>query len=125
MAFKQQVTASAVVNTTSKTAVDTVVVPQGVTKIVGVAGMHMGAATLTTGQPLTGMYELESDDIPITPAQFLMDGVNVLTSGAFSLKPTQWPCDISVVPGARIRVFAQLDMAQTGSVRTRVQITYA
>lgn len=125
MAFKQIVTAVTAIVDTTKTLVDTVTVPDGVKALVGFAGTSCGGATLTSAEGVTGYWELESDDIPIVPAQFLMDSVVILTSGTTSVKPTQWPCNIPVKQGNRIKVYARYDMAQTGALTGRAQLTFA
>jgi len=123
--FKQQCSALTATGDTTKTLIDTFTVPDGCSAIVGVASQVCGSATLTTGESTTGLLELESDDAPVTPAAFLTDVITILTSGAVSLKPTQWPCDIKVKAGNRIKAYVTMDMAQTGALKARVQLTYA
>jgi hypothetical protein len=125
MGFKQQVTALTASGDTSKTLIDTVVVPLDCSKIVGVASIISAGATLTIAEAVSGIIELESDDSPITPAQFLTDVINILTSGAVAYSPSQWPCSIPVKGGSRIKVYITMDMAQTSAFKARVQITYA
>ena len=123
--FKQQVSALTASGDTNKTLIDTFVVPVGCTKIVGVAWIMSAGATLTIAEAVSGKLELESDDCPITSAQFLSDVINMLTSGAVAYNPTQWPCDIPVVAGSRIKAYVTMDMAQTSAFTVRVQLTYA
>lgn len=122
--FKQIVTAFTAVLDTTETLIDTVTVPDGVSKLVGVASIPCAAATLTSGEPCVGKVSLKSDDRGLEPCQFLTDCVNVLTNGAASLKPTQWPCLIPVAPGNRIKVYGAYASAQTGAVAMAVQLTF-
>jgi len=122
--WKQQISAKTATGDTTKTLIDTFTVPDGVTAIVGVASVVVGSATLTSGEAITGILELESDDAPVTPAAFLLDVMHALTSGTASLKPTQWPTSIKVKPGNRIKALVTMDMAQTGAFTARVQLTY-
>lgn len=125
MSFKQAVSALTATGDTSKTLIDTFVVPQGCTKIIGVAAIASAGATLTIAEAVSGIVELESDDISIVPCQFLLDVVNILTSGAVSYNPSQWPCDIAVQAGARIKAYITMDMAQTSAFKGRVQLTFS
>lgn len=109
---------------TTKTLIDTVTVPQGVKKLVGVVHQHAGAATLTSGEPVTGLFELESDDLPMVPMQFPTATIDILTSGACALNPFIWPVDVPVVPGSRIKGYITMDMAQTGALKSRFTLIY-
>lgn len=122
--FKQAVSAKTASADTTKTLVDTMTVPAGATKIVGVAALCIGSGTLTSGESVSGIIELESDDASIVPAQFLLDAVQCLTSGVCSLKPTQWPAAIPVKGGDRIKVYVTMDMAQTTNFTCRAQLTF-
>lgn len=126
MGFKQQVTdLTALGAATVKTLIDTLTVPQGVTKLVAVSSSVIGADTVTSTEAISGIVELESDDIPMVPAQFLTDQITILTSGAVAFSPKQWPCDIPVTPGSRIRCYITNDDTSTGTIKGRVQLTYA
>jgi hypothetical protein len=123
--FKQSVSALTASGDTTKTLIDTMIVPAGVTRIVGLASIVLAGSTLTIAEAVTGIIELESDDSPIIPCQFLTDVINILTSGAVALNPKQWPCDVPVTPGHRIKVYVTMDMAQTSVFKARVQLTYS
>lgn len=122
--FKQIVSAKTAHGDTTKTLIDTITVPQGVSALVGVAAHAVGGAGITTVENVTGYIELESDDIPITPAQFLLDCIVVLTSGVAVFKPTQWPCNIQVKEKAQIKVYVTMDLAQTVANTCRCQFTF-
>jgi hypothetical protein len=125
MGWKQSVSALTTTNDTTKTLIDTFTVPAGCSKIIGVASIVSAGATLTIAEAVSGIVELESDDTGITPAQFLTDVVNILTSGAVAYNPTQWPAAIPVKGGDRVRAYVTMDMAQTSAFKARIQLTYA
>lgn len=104
---------------TTKTLIDTITVPFGAKKIIGVWSQAIGGATLTSGECASGILELESADIALQPMQFPLDIADILTSGALSLKPTIIPTDISVNGGERIAGYMTMDMAQTGALKGR------
>src|ERR1035437_4070812 len=107
-----------------KTLIDTLVVPQGVSKIVGVWSSNMGGATMSTGQPITGIVELESQDVSLIPLQLPMDSASILTSGAQSLSPRIIPVSIPVTPGARIACYMTLDLTNSAALVGRVGVIY-
>jgi len=125
MGWKQACSALTATGDTTKTLIDTFTVPAGCTKIIGVSCVPTANATLTIAEAVSGILELESDDVGITPAQFLLDVVNILTSGAVAYNPTQWPASIPVKGGDRIKAYVTMDMAQTSAFKARVQLTFA
>jgi len=122
--FKSQVSAATATGDTTKTLIDTITVPAGVSRIVGIVCQAVGAAIITSGEPITGILELESDDVPCVPAQFLLDVVSCLTSGAVAFNPRVWPVDIKVSAGNRIKGYVTMDMAMTGGLKARFQLMY-
>jgi hypothetical protein len=111
---------------TTKTLVDTITVPQGVRNLVGL-GYQIDCAGLTTLESVTGILELESDDMsPWGGTQaFLMNGMQTaLTSGAVVVAPYVHPCMIPVTPGAKIKVSATYNRAQTLNPATRAQLVF-
>lgn len=121
---KIQSTALTASGDTTKTLVDTLTVPAGVSKIVGVASYGAVAAAMTTAESVSGIIELESDDFSIIPLQFPTGVVNVLTNGAIGYEPKFIPVDIPVTAGHRIKVYVTHDMAETGAVKTRAFLMY-
>lgn len=108
-----------------KTLIDTLTVPGGgVSKIVGVWSSNMGGATMTTGQPITGIVELESQDTSVLPLQLPLDSVSILTSGAQSLSPRIVPVNIPVAAGNRIACYITLDLTNTAALTGRVGVIY-
>lgn len=111
---------------TTKTLVDTILVPQGVKKLIGVAS-QVSAAGLTTLEDITGILELESDDMsPWGGTQgFLVGGVGtVVTSGVAAVAPYVHPTDIPVTPGSHIKCSHTFNKAQTVNPSTRVQLVF-
>lgn len=107
---------------TVKTLIDTMTLPKDCKRILGIACYADGTATLTTGEPLSGICELESDDMPITPCQVPIKRINVLTSGAEGGDLKHYPCDIPTKGGERIKVYVTLDVAQTGAQTARANL---
>ena len=107
-----------------KTLIDTMVVPQGVSRIIGIWSNPIGGGTLTTGQPISGIVELESQDMAIIPLQLPMDAVDILTSGTTAFSPRIIPVDIPVTPGARLSCYMTLDLTNTGTLKGRVGLIY-
>lgn len=110
---------------TTKTLIATTTVPQGVKKLIGV-GTSIKCAGLTTLESISGILELESDDMaPWGGTQsFLLPMQNVVTSGAVALNPYLHPTDIPVTPGANIKQSVTFDMALTINPGSRVQLVF-
>lgn len=104
---------------TTKTAIGDLTVPKGAKRIKGIGGYAVAAATITTGEQASGILELESPDLALNPMQLPLDIVGVLTSGAFSLKPTIYPVDIPVGGLEKITGSMTMDVAQTGAFKGR------
>jgi hypothetical protein len=127
MAYKSVVSALTAQNSTETTAtvVDTLTVPQGVSKVVGV-GVESHAKGLTTLETVSGILALTSDDMAGWGGtqQFLMPMQNALTGGVVGLNPYIHPTDIPVSPGGHLILTATYDMALTITPSTRVQVIY-
>lgn len=112
---------------TTKTLIDTITVPQGVKRLIGVGANHMaGMAGMTTLEGISGILELESDDMsPWGGTQaFLLPQVNTLTSGIAALNPYIHPTDIPVTPGSHIKVSTTYDLALTINSKVRAQLVF-
>lgn len=109
---------------TTKTLIDTLTVPKRASRIVGISGYAAGAATLTTGEPITGVLELESDDIDLKPMKIPLGVIDVLTSGALAYEPRVWPVDIPVGGYEKISGYMTMDVAQTGALKGRFTLVY-
>ena len=128
MAYKSMVSILTAQNATetTKTLVDTLTVPQGVSRLVGVAG-QVSTAGLTTLEDVTAILELESDDMSPWGGtqQFLLNGiVTATTSGAVALNPYVHPTDIKVTGGAHIKVSATFNKAVTINPSVRAQLIF-
>jgi len=127
--YKSMVSAATSMNSTetTKTLIDTITVPQGVKKLVGVGVQFMGGtAGLTTLENVGGIIELESDDMAPWGGtqQFLTGAVAVVTSGAAFIPPYIHPTDIPCTPGAHIKVSCTMDLATTINNKCRAQLVF-
>lgn len=109
---------------TVKTLIDTLTVPKRANRVVGISGYAVGAATLTTGEPVTGVLELESDDIDLKPMKIPLGVVDILTSGAVAYEPRVWPVNIPVGGLEQISGYMTMDVAQTGALKGRFTLVY-
>lgn len=107
---------------TTKTLIDTITVPASARTIKQIWAYGVAAATLTTGEAVTGIIELESPDVALQPMQLPLDCVTVLTSGAVAFSPRVWNVDIPVPGQAKINGYITMDMAQTGALKARFGI---
>jgi len=129
MAYKSMVSVLTAQNATetNKTLIDTITVPQGVKKLVGVGVNHMaGSGGGTTLENQSGILELESDDMsPWTGTQTFLTGTAAfLTSGSIYAPPFIHPCDIAVSPGAHVKCSTTFDLALTVGAKCRVQLVF-
>lgn len=111
---------------TTKKLVDTLTVPQGVRSLVGV-GAQVSTAGLTTLEDVTGIIELESDDMSPWGGtqQFLLNGMQtVVTSGAVALAPYIHPTNIPVTAGSHIKISVTFNKAQTVNPSVRAQLVF-
>lgn len=111
---------------TTKTLIDTVTVPQGVSKLVEV-GTQIKTAGLTTLEDLSHILELESDDMSPWGGtqQFVSDSIGVVTSGACIIPSKIHDCNIPVVPGSHIKCSTTFNMALTVNPSVRVFFKFA
>lgn len=111
---------------TTKTLVDTITVPQGVSRL-SLVGTQVSAAGLTTLEDITHILELESDDMAPWGGtqQFLGLGVGTLvTSGVAAANPYLHPTNIPVTGGSHIKCSVTFNKAQTINPSTRVQLVF-
>lgn len=128
MATKHMVSLLTAQNATETTAtqVDSIVVPQGVKKLVAVA-TQISTAGLTTLEDVTGILEITSDDASpwAGTQQFLMNAaLTAVTSGAVALQPFYHVCDIVVQAGSHLKLTATYNKAQTINPSTRVGLVF-
>lgn len=102
---------------TVKTIIDTLTIPAGAKGIVGCIPEGHLAATITSGEVISGKLELESDDVNLQPCQLPIPSISVLTSGTTSLAPYMYPLTVPVKGGERVKGYITMDMAQTGALK--------
>lgn len=120
-----QVSALTATSDTTKKLIDTITVPAKMKRIKGIWCYAVAGDTLTTGEAVTGILELESPDININPMQLPLDIVDILTSGAVGFSPRILPVDIPVQGNERIAGYVTMDMAQTGALKARFGFIYS
>ena len=104
---------------TTKTLIDTIVLPANSKAILGVWAYVEGGAAMTTAEPISGILELESPDKNLQPCQIPLDITNVLTSGSVTRNVKVWPLNAAVGGSNRISGYITLDLAQTGAQKAR------
>lgn len=109
---------------TTKTLVDTLTVPKRANRIVGISAYCAGGGAITTAEPITGVLELESDDIDLKPMKLPLDVQNALTSGAYAYNPRVWPVNIPVGGYEKISGYVTMDMALTVNSKARFTLIY-
>lgn len=109
---------------TVKTLIDTVTAPKRAKRIVGVSAYACAGGAMTTAEAITGVLELESDDIDLKPMKIPLGCITALTSGAVAYEPRVWPVDIPVGGYEKISGYITMDMAQTGALKGRFTIVY-
>ena len=98
---------------TVKTLIDTLEIPQGVKRIVGV-GVSLSGAGLTTLEGTGGKLELETNSsIDLKPCQIPLPVMIALTSGVAAYEPKIYSLDVGVKGGEKIEGYVTMDMAQT------------
>lgn len=108
-----QVSKATAAGDTVKTLIDTIQLPQGAKRIIGIWAYSCGGPGMTTLENQSGILELESVDIALVPMQFPLDIISTLTSGSISLKPTIIPVNIPVKGQEKISGYITMDMAIT------------
>lgn len=128
--YKSMVTVLTAQNATetTKTLIDTITVPQGVSKLIGV-GSQISAGGTTTLEEQTHIIELESDDMaPWGGTQQFLGGGSVnhmVTGGGSALPIYLHATDIPVTGGSHIKVSATYNKVQTVNPSTRCQLVFA
>lgn len=122
--FKSQVSALTAHTDTTEKLIDTLDVPDDVTKIVGVQAHVVGGAGITTVENVTGKFRIRNKSTGLE-YEFLLDCIVVLTSGTTAFMPTLQPCDIPVAQGNKIEGYVTLDLAQTVANTCRFRLVYA
>lgn len=119
----------AAVTVATDTAVGTITLPEGATRIVGLMGVLLQDGVLTTAEELTGFWRMTSDDFDLTPAQFPFTnvygaGLGALIDGANNLTSKPLIVDIPVVGGSRINTFVDLNTAVTNAAQVDIAVMF-
>lgn len=111
---------------TVKTLMGNITVPADANRLVLICGYASGAATMTSGEPITGIMTIESDEGGFPTQVIPLDVVDVLTSGAAAYPLSKWNCSIGVegMRNGTIRCYITMDVAQTGGLKGRVTLMF-
>jgi hypothetical protein len=93
-------------------------------RIVGVWASILGAATMTTGQPVSGIFRLDSPDVNLAPCKWPLAQVSILTSGAVAMQTHIIPVDIPIQGLANISCYITIDLTNTATLKGRVGIIF-
>lgn len=125
--MKSQASAILAVGTTTattRTLIDTITTPQSARMIVGIWAYIAGGAGVTTLENLSGIFDLDSPDYPLTPLQLPLDIAGALSSGAFAFSPRIFPANIPILGGGKVLGYVTLDLAQTIAHKARFGLIY-
>lgn len=106
---------------TTETSLGSVTVPLNCKKIVGVYGI--ANVLTTTAELASGKFRFVAGTVAGVfkfPLQVNQGPAGTLASPGFSNEPKIIPVDIPCVPNDSLSCYAVLDVAQTGTCRTRV-----
>ena len=109
---------------TVETTIGTITLPPSARKIVGIGCYAMGAATLTSGEPVTGIFRVAVSGKDVTPAKFPLDIIDILTSGAIALNPRIFEVDWENVANSIVEFFVTMDVAQSGGLKARGYVIF-
>ena len=125
MGMKAQTSILTATGDTVKTLIDTITIFVFVRAIVGIWAYALAGAAMTTAEAITGILELESDDLPLVPLQLPLDCVSALTNGGVGFSPRVWNVNIPVKGQEKVKGYVTMDMAQTGALKARWGLIYA
>lgn len=115
-------TAATATGDTTETSIGTVTIARAPGVIVGLCCYAVGAATLTTGEAVTGVFRLNTGTFDIVPSKYFLDCVTILTSGAVAFNPRIYNVAIPYSAGSQggtVEFFVTMDVAQTGALKGR------
>lgn len=122
--LKYQVSAKTATGDTVKTLIDTLTVPAKAKALVGVWAEAYCGAGMTTLENITGILELESDDINLQPMQLPLDAVVITGTGVGIVQPKVWPMNVPLNGGEKIKAYITMDLALTIANTARVGFVY-
>lgn len=111
---------------TTRTTLSTITLPPNAKKIIGLSVQVVGAAAITTAEPVTGIAEFTFSGLTNGPPslEVLLDVVVCLTSGTAAFSPRVWVVEYSPAGSVIVECFITMDMAQTGGLKARFQVIY-
>lgn len=120
MATRMQASALSALAGTAKTTCGNIQLSVGAKKIVGIWG-YVHQPGLTTLEMASGILEVESDDISITPLQVPLNQDTMTTSGAVGQQVKVFPVDIplNAAGAVTLKGYMTLDMALSTAEKGR------
>ncbi len=109
---------------TTETLIGTVTLPSTAKRIIGIGCYAIAGATLTSAEAATGVFRVQVNNMDVTPANFPLDCVSVLTSGAIAFSPRVYPVDWAPAGNSVVSFYVTMDMAQTGALKARGFVIY-
>lgn len=111
------------------TQVGTITLSEKATRITGICGVIMQDGVLTTAEELTGYFYLDSDDVDLSPSQWLFNqvfgaGLSTLIGGGNAFPAMPHLVDIPVPGGARIDAYVVLTTAVTNAADVSIFLMY-
>jgi len=115
--------------TTVETLIDTLKVPSGAKRLIGVGcTFTAGGLGMTTLQNVSGKLTLKSPGMTskwVGDQQFLTSAVSPLTSGVAAVNPYIHPTNIDVIENIDIEVYGTSDEADTIVPGVRAQLIFS
>ena len=112
MAFRAQAIMAAVASgDTVKTTLGSITVPTNVKRITGVWCYATGGAGLTTLENVSGIFELESPSLNLSPLALPLEIVVIVGTGVASHQARIWPLSIPNVAASTITCYVTMDQA--------------
>ena len=117
------------VTAAARTAVGTIALSEKATRITGIYGSLKQSGVLVTAEELTGFFDLSSDDVSLSPSQWMFNevsgaGLGAQIMGGQAFQPMVHLVDIPVIGGADIDVFVTLGVAVTNAANVDIFLMY-
>ncbi len=109
--FHSQMSTYTATGDTVKTSIGEIQIPKTVKRIIGIMAYCSGGAGLTTLENISGILELETPDLNISPIQLPFEIVAIVGTGMTSHQARVWPVNIPVSGGETITGYATMDQA--------------
>jgi hypothetical protein len=119
----------AAVTSAADTALGTITLPEGATRITGICATAVSDGVLVAGEELIGFVRLTSPDQEVQPALFPLSAaygaaLGATISGASPIPSDFIIVDIPVLGGSRINCFVDLNTAVTNAANVVVTLSY-